>query len=540
LTLLLAACVVIGAPVAGCGSSGESGGSGSKTFRIGSTGASVFDSPNPFVGISSIAHATYRYLYPYLVQYDKNLDVQAAFASKWSTSADGKTWTFSTQPNAKWSDGKPLTAKDAAWTYNTIIKFKAGPAAAFAPYVDDVKSVSAPDDDTLVVRIAQPSSALLANLQQLPILPEHVWASHAGGSGAALKTFSNLPPMVSGGPFNLARYKNRSFALLKRDPNWWGEAPKIDAFGIQQYTSPDALVQALKAKEIDLALALPPTAVKTIENTAGVELERAPGMQYYTIGINSSPNKTDKPEIRDPQVRLAMALALNRQRLIDTFLLGSGTPGVSIIPPSTGRWYDRDLKPIPHDPARANQILDGLGFRRGSDGIRVANGHKMSYELIYLDTGNNRLVDLLQSDLEAVGIELKLKLVGDAAYVPAVKEGNYGKYDMAMDYWNETADPSVTLSTMTCASLNPFSETAYCDREYDRLYRKQATTLDVQARQRIVWQMQEKLVKDRPFDVMFYPDAIEAVHDGWSGLVFTGEGSFSSLSNESLLKVTSK
>src|SRR6058998_180057 len=89
-------------------SSSSSSGSGSGTFRLGT--ASGIDSLNPYVAFNQDAYSTFEYIYPILVQYDSNLHYAPFFAKSWHASNGGKTWTFKTQPNAKWSDGKPLTA----------------------------------------------------------------------------------------------------------------------------------------------------------------------------------------------------------------------------------------------------------------------------------------------------------------------------------------------------------------------------------------------------------------------------------------------
>jgi hypothetical protein len=99
-------------------------------FRLGSS--SNIDSLNPFVAFQADAYSTFEYIYPYLVQFNPKLQFVADFASSWQHSPDGTIWTFHTQPNAKWSDGKPLTAADVAWTGNTILKFKKGAAASLA------------------------------------------------------------------------------------------------------------------------------------------------------------------------------------------------------------------------------------------------------------------------------------------------------------------------------------------------------------------------------------------------------------------------
>src|SRR5260370_32086736 len=118
-----------------------------------------------------------------LVQYSPKLQWAPDFARSWQVSPDGKTWTFHTQPNAKWSDGKPLTAADAAWTLNTIIKFQAGGTANSAGYVAHKKSAAAPNATTLVLIYSRPVGNVLAQMQQTAILPEHILAQYATRPG---------------------------------------------------------------------------------------------------------------------------------------------------------------------------------------------------------------------------------------------------------------------------------------------------------------------------------------------------------------------
>src|SRR5205823_9113633 len=114
----IAAIAVAAYAAAGQGSSAKSGG----TFRIGTS--SGIDSLNPYVAFNQDAYSTFFYIYPVLVQYDQNLHFAPYFARSWQASNGGKTWTFKVQPNAKWTDGQPLTADDAAWTINTSIKYQ--------------------------------------------------------------------------------------------------------------------------------------------------------------------------------------------------------------------------------------------------------------------------------------------------------------------------------------------------------------------------------------------------------------------------------
>src|SRR6266852_4400947 len=106
--------------LAACSQSARSGGGSGGVLRIGTS--YPIDSLNPFVAQSDYSYMAFEYIYPQLVQYNAKLDIVPDFATSWTTSPDGLTWTFHTQPHAKWSDGRPLTAEDAAWTINSVLK----------------------------------------------------------------------------------------------------------------------------------------------------------------------------------------------------------------------------------------------------------------------------------------------------------------------------------------------------------------------------------------------------------------------------------
>src|SRR5947209_19213295 len=175
--LLLAAVGLIFATTAtGSGKKSTSGG----TFKLGT--ASGIDSLNPYVAFNQDAYSAFEYIYPILVQYDSHLHYAPFFARSWHASKDGKSWTFKTQPNAKWSDGKPLTAADAAWTINTDLKCKSGATANVAGLVSHINNAKAPNATTLVVNYAhRPSpSYVLGQFQPFFTLPKHTSAQHLG------------------------------------------------------------------------------------------------------------------------------------------------------------------------------------------------------------------------------------------------------------------------------------------------------------------------------------------------------------------------
>jgi peptide/nickel transport system substrate-binding protein len=538
--MLVAAAVSLAA----CSSSGSGSGGTSEVLHIGTT--YPIDSMNPFVAQSDYSYAVYEYVYPQLVQYNAKLQIVPDFARSWSTSADGRTWTFHTVPHARWSDGKPLTAADVAWTINEVMKYKNGPAGQWAGLLEHMTGASAPNSTTLVIRYSKAVANVLAQMQGMSVLPRQVWAPFFTGNGAKLKTYPNQPPangkpMVSGGPFELVKYKANQYALFKRNPYWWGPKPKIEGFGLQFYSNADAMVQALKDGNVDfIGEYTPPTAVTALKK-AGFVVTTPPSISMKTFIINTNPRKTTHRELLDPRVREAIEFATDRQQIIKTAWLGLAQPGSTIIAPADGSWHDANIKTVPFDIAKANQLLNAAGYKMGSNGIRIADGHPMSYSVIFppdeRGTGD-RTFQIMQTDLRKIGISITQQNMDDSATFNAISHANYRTYDMAMWDWVPPVDPDFMLSVLTCGQLGNNSDSGYCNPAYDKMYAKQSTLISTPTRQKLIWQMQQYIYSAKPYIILDYPDIIEAHSTGWTGFtVAPVMGSVNSLSMQTLLNV---
>src|ERR1700694_2470542 len=290
--VLLTAIALGGSACMGGGSSSAKTGG---TFRIGTS--SRIDSLNPYVAFNQDAYFTFEYIYPYLIQYDKaNAKFVPDFATAWKTSKDGKTWEFKTVPNAKWSDGQPLTAADAAWTINTTIKYKKSGTGNSAGLVGHITRAVAPDATTLVVHYEAAAGNVLGQFQQFPLLPKHIWSKYTGHKGADFKTFANSAPVVGGGPFKLTTFKKDQIALFQRNDSFYGPKPKVDAFGLRMFSNDDALVAALKAHEIDAIEEAPSTGIKSLKD-AGFRITDVPGLDTTNFIINSAAGKLKNREV---------------------------------------------------------------------------------------------------------------------------------------------------------------------------------------------------------------------------------------------------
>src|SRR5258708_4173558 len=529
--------------MAACSSSGPgSSATQGAVFRWATT--SPIDSLNPFVAVQQNSYYTFQYIYPFLVQYSPGLQVIPDFAQSWRMSAGGRVITFRTRDGARWSDGKPLTARHAAWTINTVVKYQSGPTASEGGAVTGIVNAAAPNATTLVIRYQHPVPAPLVALQGLPILPEHIWGRLAAGKGAQLKTFANAAPIVSGGPFMLVSYTPNQTALFKPNPGWWGPRPHVSGFGIQFFTAADAMILALKNHQIDGTQGepLPPTAISAVRSP-GFAVANTVALDFRDFIINSNPRKTQHRELLNPLVRLAFAHAIDRNQIVRTAWGGYARPGSSVISPAYGAWNNPALHPESFNLTLASQLLDRAGYRTGPGGLRIASGHPMSYTLLFVSDEKgpgSRAFQIIQGDFRKIGVQLNERLLDPSAATSAILGPNKSYHGWALAMWDWSilpADPAFILNALTCSQWGGWSDSGYCNKAYDGLYARQAADMTNSDRISLIRTMQSDIYNAQPYIVLSYDEWTEARASGWAGFVLSPNASLNQLSIQTILSL---
>ena len=388
--------MAVAAVIAFTGCSSNAGGSGQGgVLRIGTS--SGISSLNPFVGFNQDDYATWMYIYPTLVQYDTTTptyDFAPNFAQSWERSKDGLKLTFHTAPNATWSDGQPLTAEDVVWTFDMIQKYAHGPTGSLGR---QRQARSRRSRRPTTTRWSRPTRS--RPRRRCPTLGHDADPPAAGVGAVRDRRRQGHPtvsrtsptdgqPLVGGGPFVLTEYRKNDIALFQRNPNWYGTPPHIDGFGLQFFRDEDAMVTALKTGQLDAINEIPPTSVDTLKSS-GMQVYDGPGARDARLHHQLDPEQDrpsraaqpegargdrvrDRPQ-RDRADRVARATRRPARRSIPE---GNATGGT--------QWHDRS------DPAAAVRHRQGqrrssttLGYAKGSDGIRVANGHPMYYTVLF-------------------------------------------------------------------------------------------------------------------------------------------------------------
>ncbi len=515
----------------------ESTGSASSSgvLRIGTV--NYIDSLNPFNYIESQAYNSMMMIYPQLVQYSPGYKFQGDWASSWKVSAKGKNWTFKLRPNTTWSDGQPMTAADAAWTINTTVKYKNDATAVVAASLAHVKKAIAVNPTTLVIQYEAPVGNVLAQLEQLFILPQHVWQKYVGTNGKGLKTFHpelHLP-IVSGGAYTIEQYEKKGTTAFKPAPNFYGPKSNSQGIALTYYTNSDAVIADLKAGQIDWADQVPFKAVNAVKKAKNVVVTTIPGSETTNITWNSNPVKPKNRELLNPALKRALSMCVDRDQIIDVVFAGYASKVESIVGHISPLENPR-LGPTRYDCGAANRMLDQLGLKRGSNGIRVVaattgkyaqSEHPMTYEIVTptsTDFNMDRSFAIVKAGFAKLGVKVTQKVGGDATASYAIETGNcsgpvakqYTGFDIAMWDWVGYLDPDFMLSVVTKAQWCSWSDTGANNPAYDKLYNLQGVTVNPVFRKAIVYKMQKIVYDNFYYTQLTNHEAIDAHAKGWT------------------------
>jgi peptide/nickel transport system substrate-binding protein len=488
-------------------------------LRVGWAGSP--DTLNPGTAVLSEAYTIFALVYDTVYEYQLDGTYKLDVAESGEVSDDGLTWTFKIRSGIKFHDGQPMTANDVAFSVN--LYKNNGDFIYLNAYTANFDTVEAKDDSTVVITLTDAVPNMDYLLSYLYIVPEHIWKDYA--EAPASTEYENVE-MIGTGPFKMVEYSPNEFVRLGANKDHFGNPPKIDEVIFQTFESQDVLVQSLKSGQVDMITEMPATAVETLKGDANIQVVTgapfAPDISDIIFNQADPENCptdagglcTGHPALRDRNVRLALAHATDKQKLIDVVLLGFGTPGLTLIADGLGRWYNDSIKDYEFDVAKANQILDDAGYvdtdgdgvRQMPDGSQPLN-FRMHWPSDSIDAP--RQAELLSEMWSQVGVKTELQAVDPDALTseccPAFD------YDIILWGWGSDPDPNLLLAVYTTDEIpNGFNESGYSNPEMDELFIQQGRELDPEKRKDIAWQMQQIAFDDVVYIIPYYAQAIQA------------------------------
>lgn len=364
-----------------------------------------------------------------------NLAARVPTLENGGISPDGMVWKIELKKGVKWQDGKPFTAKDVEFTYQTIVNPKV--AIRSRSGFDLISEFKIIDDHNAEIILAKPFVPFAWAWQKMHIVPEHLLAKVPDINTA---TYNTNP--IGTGPYKLVKRVAGSHMVYKRNPDYHRGAPAIETVFHKFVPDQTVLYTQFKTGEIDvLGLhGVPPERFEESRNLPGRDALETPAPWVEFIYFNCG-----KPQFREKVVRQALYYAADKEKWIKDIYYGLPPRTLSYLHPT--HWaYNQRLEDPGHDPRRAAEMLDAAGWKKGSDGIRQKNGVKLQFSMSTTagSKAREQAQALIQANWKEIGVAMEIK------NMPAsVVWGEYttkSQFDTLMVGWEPTVgmDPDYT------------------------------------------------------------------------------------------------
>jgi peptide/nickel transport system substrate-binding protein len=431
--VLLAACSRV-APV-------DSGGRHSWTVpgyvRIGMTDEP--DNLNPMFAHTDATDQIDALIFAPVFRYDAKgefvpeLAVELPSYANGGISKDSRTIVLHWRHNVRWSDGAPLTARDLRFTWRAVTNKRNATKALYG--WDDIDAIDVPDPYTAVVRLKRPNADVLGIFgggggAAYPPLPEHLLAKLPDLNQA---TFNARP--ISSGPWLLKEWKHGSGFEFTPNTTYWRGPPKLQRLSVRIVPDPDSLFAELQTHEIDILGNADERLLPQIYALPGVTRIKHLIANWRRLAINCG-----KPALSDARVRLALAEAVDWDRLNATLYHGFNRRSTSDIPPDS--WAAPTIPFYKHSVTDAAALLDRAGWKLGPNGVRLKGGAPLSLTISATNKPGNEQAEVqMQQQLKPLGVALSIKNY-PASFLFAQNGPLYGgSYDLEWSIDTNGPDP---------------------------------------------------------------------------------------------------
>jgi peptide/nickel transport system substrate-binding protein len=457
---------------------------------------------NPAITTGGPTHTAAELLYNGLVGRDERGAPIAELAERWSVEQGGAVYRFHLRDGVSWHDGTRFTAADVKFSFDEVLlKYHARTRASVGGVL---AGIEAPDDRTVVFRFKQPYAPLLLQLDatEAPIVARHIYQGTDPQTNPA-----NANP-VGTGPFRFVSYKKGAEIRLARNPSYFKRGlPYLDDLVMR--IIPDASVQvlALENGEVDFLWGVPGPYQGRFKADRRVRMAQTgynPGGSNCIMTLSFN---LDRPLLQESRTRRAIGHALDREPFVSQILFGEGQAATAPI--SSGiAWAHASGLALPRfDRAAAEKLLDAAGWRRHGPGPRIArgvagvsDGARLSADVLYFPAFA-KYGELLRQQLAAVGMDLALKPLEPAVFVPTVFRDR--AFDTSLISYCNGPDPEIGVRRMYHSSQigpAPFTNAAaYRNATVDALFDDAARTVQRERRTTLYRQVQQIAVQDLPY-----------------------------------------
>ena len=457
---------------------------------------------NPAITTSGATHTASELIYNGLLGRDERGDPTPDLAESWAVEQGGAAYRFRLRDGVTWHDGARFTAADVKFSFEEVLlKYHARTKAAMG---GALAGIDTPDDRTVVFRFKQPYSPLLSQLDatEAPIVARHVYQGGDPQTSAA-----NASP-VGTGPFRAASYRKGAEIRLARNPSYFKKGlPYLDEIVMRVIPDAGTQVLALENGEVDFLWGIPGPHLSRLKadtrfRTAQTSYHPGGSNCIMTVSFN-----LDRPILKDVRVRRAIARALDGDAFVRQVHFGEGRVATAPISSEIAWAHARGLATPTFDRGDAERRLDGAGWKKEREAIRVArgvagvpDGTRLAIDFLHFPAFT-KYGELVRQQLGAVGIDVTQRPLEPAVFAPTVFKDR--AFDTGVISYCNGPDPEIGVRRMYHSSQIgpvPFTNAAaYRSERVDALFDRASRTVERDRRTELYRQIQEIVVQDLPY-----------------------------------------
>jgi peptide/nickel transport system substrate-binding protein len=419
-------------------------------------------------------------------------------AEKWTTSADGRTWTFMLRKNAKFSTGDPVTAADVVWSLKRARDTK-GP---WKWALEAVEDIAAKDDHTVVISLKEPWAPFLADIS----LFSNSILSKKAFEKASQEDISNKP--VGSGPFMLAEWKKGEVLIMKANPHYHEKGvPKTPELHIRYIPDDNTRIIALQSGEVD-GIDYPPfSRMEELRKDAKLEAQLNPSTQVSHLSLN-----TREAPLNNVKFRQALAYATDRAAIVKAVCFGNCTPATTFLPMTTP-FFNKGSKGYPYDLNKAKQLLKESG---------VATPVTLKLLFRSNDAVHQPTAVALKEMWGKLGVTLELDPLDRATATQRYRANQFQVY--VTSWTNDIPDPSQLAAYELGFTESESYHSGYKSAEMDALLARGLRETNQEKRRQIYYEIQELALRDSPLIWLYYSPYTAAISKKMKGFVQMATG----------------
>ncbi|MEE8135928.1 MAG: peptide-binding protein [Thermodesulfobacteriota bacterium] len=440
---------------------------------------------------------------------NETLELDPLLAESWEISEDKLTYTFKMREGIKWHDGTPFTSEDVVFSYKTIMNPKVD-SPQLRAYYQEIRDVKAIDDLTVEFTYAKPYFLALEFCGGMPIVPKHIFDKGDFNTNPAGRD------PIGTGPYKFVRWTTGRDIVIDKNPDYWGEKPKINKIVFKIITDSTVSFQILKREELDVS-GLTPIQWERQTNSPSFN-ENYDKLSYFTPNYSYIGWNSKRPYFADKQVRTALTHLVNRELILDKILynLGAIVTNPFYI---NGPEYDKSIDPYPYDPQKAEELLKEADWiDHDGDGIRDKDGVKFAFEFLIpggSETGE-KIATILKEELDNMGIQMDIRKTEWAVFTTRLNERNFDAVTLAWSMGVESDPYQIWSSTQAEKGSNFIG---FKNKQADKLIEEARTEFDRDKRQELYRKFAEIIHEEQPYTFLFCRKSTVAVNKRFENVV---------------------